>query len=81
MSRGPKDTVGSLSDDAGGILCASAPGLLPRNEKQVTNFKSRQYMSSRADKFMGKEAAADNLFVVMQQSYSVFLAIQGGNHT
>ena len=40
-TQGPKSVVASLSAAAGGILEASAPGQLPRGEKQVVNFKSK----------------------------------------
>lgn len=56
MSSGPKEAVSSISGDVGGVLLASAPELLPRNEKQVTNFKARATSS--------QDAAADHLFVV-----------------
>lgn len=71
LSRGPKDAVGSISADTGGILLASAPGLLPRNEKQVTNFKAKA-SSSRSSTSSNKsqDAATDSLFVIMQQAYS-----------
>ena len=40
-TEGPKGTVASLSANVGGILQASAPGQLPRDEKQITNYKTR----------------------------------------
>ena len=44
---GPKQVVASVSAVAGGVLRASAPGQLPRDEKQVTNFKAREGLASR----------------------------------
>jgi hypothetical protein len=54
------------------VRLAAAPGLLPRNEKQVSNFKMRSCMTSRILNLpnISKDAAADDLFVVMQQAYS-----------
>ncbi len=37
--QGPKDVVASVSTSVGGLRAASAAGKLPRNEKQITNFK------------------------------------------
>ena len=42
VDTGPKQVVASVSAVAGGVLRASAPGQLPRDEKQVTNFKARK---------------------------------------
>ena len=39
--EGLKSVVATLSASVGGVLTASAPGQLPRDEKQVTNFRSR----------------------------------------
>ena len=39
-TQGPKGVVASLSAAAGGVLAASAPGQLPRGEKQVINFQN-----------------------------------------
>ena len=41
-SKGPKATVEQVSSEMGGILGASAPGQLPRNERQVTHQKRMQ---------------------------------------
>ena len=52
---------------------ASAPGQLPRDEKQVTNFKSKMLIRSRVSTFpegMTRDAAADDLFVIMQKAYT-----------
>ena len=72
ITRGPKSTVAVVSATAGGVLKASAPGQLPRNEKQVTNFKAKLVVQSRASRFphLSLDAAADDLFVVMQQAYT-----------
>ena len=43
---GPKHTVASVSASKGGIVCASYPGELPRNEQQVTNFKRNKVSNS-----------------------------------
>ena len=70
--EGPKSLVGTLSSQAGGMLEACAPGQLPRNEKQVTNYKSKALISERQSDFpeVSRDAAADDLFLVMQKCYS-----------
>ena len=72
LEKGPESTLSTISYEAGGIVGASAPGLLPRNEKQVSNFKRKLSFHSRISKTAGlsHDAAADVLFVVMQQAYS-----------
>ena len=74
LVKGPESTLSSISIEAGGIIGASAPGLLPRDEKQVSNFKRKLAFQSRISKISGqgisRDAAADELFVVMQQAYS-----------
>ena len=39
MSDGPKEVLSSMERTAGGILDATYPGQLPRNEQQISNFK------------------------------------------
>ena len=70
-SEGPKHIVSSISHALGGIIKASAPGLLPRDEKQVSNFKGKKIIDSRKlPVAVSRDAAADNLFVVMQQAFT-----------
>ena len=69
ISKGPKAVVEQVSSEVGGIICASEPGQLPRNELQVSNQK-RKGKSSGAVTFVGKNAAADDLFVIMQQAHT-----------
>ena len=72
-STGPKCVVSTLSAEMGGILQALAPGQLPRDEKQVTNFRSKQLINSRVSslpKGLSRDAAADDLFVIMQKAYT-----------
>ena len=38
MSDGPKEVLSSMERTAGGILDATYPGQLPRNEQQISNF-------------------------------------------
>ena len=45
IDYGPAETVCSITTEAGGIVQATAPGQLPRDEKQVTNFKKRFHSS------------------------------------
>ena len=70
--EGPKHIVSSISNATGGIIKASAPGKLPRDEKQVSNFKGKELDNSRILPVSGmsRDAAADNLFVVMQQAFT-----------
>ena len=50
---------------------ASAPGQLPRDERQIINFKTRETHTSRSQSLhCSKDAAADDLFLVMQKAYS-----------
>lgn len=44
---------------------------MPRDEKQVTNFKAREGIASRlCASNVGKDAVADDLFLLMQKAYS-----------
>ena len=71
-THGPKYVVASGSAAAGGVLAASAPGQLPHGEKQVMNFKSKMVLDSRLSSLPGasRDAAADELFIVMQKAYT-----------
>ena len=71
IDTGPKHVISSVSAVVGGVLGASAPGQLPRDEKQVTNFKAKETLASRSSTLsIGRDAAADDLFLVMQKAYS-----------
>lgn len=59
---GPKATVSSISRKFGGVIGAHCPGELPRNVKQISNFKQARPSTSNS--------SSDDLFVVMQQAYS-----------
>ena len=65
LKHGPKATVECLSSVAGGVIGASAPGQLPRNEKQVTNMRKREKLKGLG---LGPRSDADELFVIMQQA-------------
>ena len=39
-TEGPKIVVVSLSAEVGGVMEATAPGQLPQDEKQITNYKA-----------------------------------------
>jgi len=71
-SGGPKCVVASLSAAAGGVLEATAPGQLPRGEKQIVNFKAKCSFDSRLSSFPGtsRDAAADDLFLIMQKAFT-----------
>ena len=67
--QGPDNTVSLITAGQGGILSASAPGKLLRDAKHVSNFKRKlSYQHKGPENHLG--AAADDLFVVMQQAYS-----------
>ena len=61
-----------MSRTFGGIITnnATAPGKLPRDEKQVSNFKSKGKQIAVSS--VSNDAAADILFIVMQQAYTEF---------
>ncbi len=69
--RGP-ETRGFLVSAYAGVLEASALGQLPRDEKQVSNFKSRVPSGSRLSSVIGlsHDAADDGLFIVMQKAFT-----------
>ena len=58
--------MSSISAQVGGIVGVSAPGILPRNSKQVVTFKKKVKYSSNCT----YSIADDELFVVMQRAYS-----------
>lgn len=72
ITAGPKHVVSRVSNSAGGVLKAITPGQLPRDEKQVSNFRSRALTSARLSLVPGvhRDAAADDLFVVMQKAFT-----------
>ena len=66
MEQGPKETTEYVSSQVGGVAQALGAGQLPRNEKQVMNMR-------QSEKLKGKnegDAAADDLFVVMQRAHT-----------
>ena len=67
LIHGPKETVEHLSLAVGGVVSASAPGELPRNEKQVTNLRQQAKLKGNP---CGPSGEVDDLFVVMQRAYS-----------
>lgn len=44
--KGPKHIVSSISNATGGIIKASPPGTLIRDEKQISNFKGKERVNS-----------------------------------
>ena len=40
-NTGPREVVNGVLRQVGGILGATAPGQLPRNEKQISNVKRK----------------------------------------
>lgn len=69
-NSGPKETVARISNKVGGMRSASAPGQLPRNERQVKYLKqvSRSLEYNPADElysvmFQAKQEDGSNTFV------------------
>ena len=65
--------MASLSASVGGVLQASAPGKLPRDEKQITNYKSRVLAEQRVSSCphgTTRDVAADDLFMIMQKAFT-----------
>ena len=72
IKEGPKETIEHVSSQVGGVAQALGPGQLPRSEKQVTNMR-------RSEKLKGRnkgDAAADDLFVVMQRAHTEDPSVQ-----
>lgn len=67
-ASGPKQVVATLSASAGGIVGASYPGQLPRNEEQVSNFKKRNEVGGTAAQNQISSEAND-LYTVMLQAH------------
>lgn len=68
IAHGPKSTIADVSAKAGGVQKASATGQLPWNEKQISNFNAQSHAS--AFPHLSLDAAADDLFIMMQQAYT-----------
>ena len=69
----PKSVVASLSASVGGVLQTSAPGQLPRDEKQVMNYKLRASAEQRMSIFppgTSHDVAADDLLMIMQKAFT-----------
>jgi hypothetical protein len=65
LSTGLKATPGKVSSEMGGVLGASVPGQLPRNEKQIDNHRRMKKTPA-----VSGNAPADELFVVMQAAHT-----------
>ena len=61
---GAKQIVSNVPAKVGGVLCASDPCSLPRNEQQVYDVKRRQKKATQ-----GTSAGVDELGAVMQRAY------------
>ena len=60
---GPKEVLSSVSKDVGGVLDASYPGALPRNEQQVSYYKHH------SDGAKSSSDDANELYSVMVQAH------------
>ena len=65
---GPKKVVASVSVSLGGILDATYPGELPRNEQQVSNYRKKQTKVCSATNSQPSTEAND-LYAVMFQAH------------
>ena len=65
-SVGPKEVVASVSSHAGGIVGATYPGELPRNEEQISNFKKRRISNMGSSVHVG---GANDLYTVMLNAH------------
>ena len=61
---GPKDIVSDVSQSVGGVLSASDPCSLPRNEQQVTDVKRKLKKDTRYS-----PSGMDELAAVIQKAY------------
>ena len=62
----PKDVVASVSSNVGGIIGATYPGELPRNEDLVSNFKKRKIGPGVNSPLC---AEANDLYTIMLQAH------------
>ena len=67
LLQGPKSTIEAVCAKAGGILHATAPGQLPRSEKQVSTIAAKE---KSKQKTTGVSVESDDLFVVMQRAHT-----------
>lgn len=67
VSSGPKEVVSNIEVLAGGILDATYPGQLPRNEQQISNFK-RHTPVSTAQK-LSCQSKSNELYSLMLQAH------------
>ena len=67
VTQGPKEVVSSVESASGGILEASYPGQLPRNEQQVSNFK-RHVPISTGQSLSGR-SESNELYSIMLQAH------------
>lgn len=63
---GPKEVLASVSAGVGGILHASYPGELPRDEQQISQYKKRCVASSSGISQLSTKG--DELYTVMLQA-------------
>lgn len=67
MSYSPKEVVSSIDNSAGGIIDATYPGQLPRNEQQVSNFKRRVPISTGQK--LSDHSESNELYSIMLQAH------------
>lgn len=65
-TRGPKATVERVSSAVAGVMSAAAPGQLPQDENQVSCLRK----GKMKDAGPSQNAAADDLFVMMQRAHT-----------
>ena len=66
LSDGPKEVVSTITSEVGGVLDASCPGAMPRNEQQISDYKRRTTGIKKSD---------DELYAVMVKAH-----LEDSNH-
>ena len=67
VSSGPKEVVSNIENSAGGILDATYPGQLPRNEQQISNFKRHTPVSTGQK--LSCQTKSNELYSIMLQAH------------
>ena len=67
VSSGPKEVASNIENSAGGILEATYPGQLPRNEQQISNFKRHTPVSTGQK--LSCQSKSNELYSIMLQAH------------
>ena len=66
-TQSPKEAVSSVENASGGVLDASYPGQLPRNEQQVSNFK--RHVPISIGQHLSGHSESNELYSIMLQAH------------